>query len=81
MQDAIAILIVAIAAVFLARRGWQRFARRQGGACGSCPSCSSSEALQSKPLVTITPIVSHAKAERREGKSFEPRRHEDTKMI
>jgi hypothetical protein len=66
MQDVLAILIVAIAAAFLALRGWQRFARRQGGACGSCPSCSSGDSLQSKPLVTITPVKSHAKAPRRE---------------
>jgi hypothetical protein len=65
MQDAIAILIVAIAAGFLARRGWQRFARRQDGACGSCPSCSANDAVPSKPLVTITPIMSQAKVQRR----------------
>jgi hypothetical protein len=65
MQDILAILIVAIAASFLARRGWQRFARRQGGACGSCPSCSASDSLHSKPLVTITPIMSRAEPQSR----------------
>jgi hypothetical protein len=56
VQDVFAILIVAIAAAILVRRAWQRLVRRQGGACGSCSNCASTDALKSKPLVSITPL-------------------------
>lgn len=58
MQDLFAILIALTAAAFLAYRGWQHFAKRRGG-CGACSNCPSD-------LVTITPNVSHAKAQSRE---------------
>jgi hypothetical protein len=54
MQDAIAILIVAVAAAYLVRTTWLRLARRQGGACGSCPSCGSNDLIKSRPLVNIS---------------------------
>jgi hypothetical protein len=65
MQDIIAILIVVIAAAFLVRRTWQRAARGTGSACGSCSSCHSNRTLTSQPLVTISPDMFHAKAQRR----------------
>jgi len=65
MQDAIAILIVAVAAAFLARRGWRHFMRRVSGACGSCVSCPAS-ASTSQPLVSIAPLGSQAMAPGRE---------------
>ena len=65
MQDLLAILIVAIAAGFLIRRAWQRIARRQSGACGSCSNCGAADSLKSKPLVTIMQIMSHAETQGR----------------
>jgi hypothetical protein len=62
MQDLLAILIAVAAAAYLARRIWQRLAHRRA-ACDSCSSCSS---LKSQPLVSISPIMSHAKPQRRE---------------
>jgi hypothetical protein len=66
MQDYIAIAIVVIAAAFLMRRGWLTLARRRGGGCGSCGNCPSNSAGNSANLVSISPIISHAKAQRRE---------------
>jgi hypothetical protein len=66
MQDLLAILIAAAAAAFLARRAWQRLTHRRAAACGSCSSCNSTNSLNSQPLVTISPIISHAKAQSRE---------------
>jgi hypothetical protein len=54
MQDFIAIMIVALAAAFLARRGWQRVAGRRAGACGSCANCSASGTMEPKTLVTLS---------------------------
>jgi hypothetical protein len=65
MQDILAILIAVVAAAFLLRRAWQRLASRRG-ACGSCPNCPSAGSAKSPPLVSISPIVSHAKPQRRE---------------
>jgi len=66
MQDYTAIAIVLIAAAFLARRGWQTLAKRRAG-CGSCGNCPSNAAGNTaNNLVSISPIVSHAKAPRRE---------------
>jgi hypothetical protein len=67
MQDAVAILIVACAAAFLARRAWLKLARRRAGACGSCGSCGSADSLKTRPLVTIATDFSHAKAQSRKG--------------
>jgi hypothetical protein len=67
MQDILAILIVAFAAAFLLRRAWQRLARRSGGSCNSCSSCNSANSSKSHQLFTISPTMSHAKAQRREG--------------
>jgi hypothetical protein len=66
LQDIVSILIVILAAVFLARRAWQRIAARRGGSCGACLSCPSGDSKESSPLITIAPIISHAKAQRRE---------------
>jgi len=65
MQDIVAILVAVGAGAFLARRGWQRFAQRKAGACGACSNCPSNSTATSANLVTISPIVSHAKAQRR----------------
>jgi hypothetical protein len=54
MQDILAMLIVAVAAGYLARQAWWRFSRKQDGSCGSCSSCSSSESIKSRPLVSIS---------------------------
>ncbi|HEX2476349.1 MAG TPA: FeoB-associated Cys-rich membrane protein [Lacipirellulaceae bacterium] len=61
MQDVIAILIVAFAAAFLARRGWRHFMSRSTGACGTCASCPAS-ASTTQPLITISPLGSHTAA-------------------
>jgi hypothetical protein len=66
MQDAVAILIAITAGAFLARRGWLHFMRRKAGACGACTNCPSNTAATPTNLVTLSPIVSHAKAQRRE---------------
>ncbi len=66
MQDIVAILIAVAAGAFLARRGWLHFTRRKAGACGACSNCPSNSAATPANLVTIAPIVSHAKAPRRE---------------
>lgn len=52
MQDALAILIVALAVAFLARRGWYRLVHRSRGICGSCGSCPS-VMNKTQPVVTI----------------------------
>ncbi|HVT30206.1 MAG TPA: FeoB-associated Cys-rich membrane protein [Lacipirellulaceae bacterium] len=65
MQDALAILIAVAAAAFLLRRAWQRLAGRHG-ACGSCGGCPSGGSQKPPTLVTISPIVSHAKPQKRE---------------
>ena len=63
MQDILAILIVA------ARRRVPRaprlaaFASRRGGACGACSNCPSADSANRRQLVTISPIMSHAKAQ------------------
>jgi hypothetical protein len=57
MQDAIAILIAVVAAGFLARRAWLRFAARRSG-CGACSSCPSADSTKSATLVNISPVVS-----------------------
>jgi hypothetical protein len=62
MQDIIAILIVTVAAAFLAYRGWQRAASRRAGACGACSHCPSSGSLKSTPLVTLSPIIPNSKS-------------------
>jgi hypothetical protein len=64
MQDFVALLIVAAAAAFLARRAWQRAARRAG--CSACTSCSGSAAANPHGLVTISPLVPHAEAQNRQ---------------
>jgi hypothetical protein len=69
MQDFLAILIAAGAGAFLARRGWLHFTRRKAGACGACANCPSSSTPVPANLVTISPIVSHAKAQRCEEES------------
>jgi hypothetical protein len=65
MQDILAISIAAVAAGYLARQAWLRFSRKQGGVCSSCPSCSSNDSIKSRPLITISTDISHAKAQRR----------------
>jgi hypothetical protein len=61
VQDLFAILIVLAAASFLAHRGWQHFAKRRRG-CGACSNCPTSEFVNSSALVSISPIISRAKA-------------------
>jgi nitrate/TMAO reductase-like tetraheme cytochrome c subunit len=71
MQDFIAIMIVALAAAFLARRGWQRFASRRASTCGSCANCSANEIMKPKTLVTLSPdFRDTAAASTRSGKEF-----------
>jgi hypothetical protein len=59
MQNVIAILIVAMAAVYLGWRGWCVFARKRaagcGSGCGSCPVSQSTGATET--LVTIKPLA------------------------
>ena len=65
MQDALAISIVAVAVAYFIRAAWLRFYRQKGGACGSCPSCSSNDSIKSRPLVTISMDVPHAESQGR----------------
>lgn len=65
MQDLLAILIVAVAAGYLARRMWLRVAGRKSGACGSCSNCGPAGAERPKPLVTISLDMSRSVAMRR----------------
>jgi hypothetical protein len=55
MQDFLAIIIVILAAAFLARRGWQRVANRRAGACGACANCSASDTMELRKLVMLSP--------------------------
>jgi hypothetical protein len=66
MQDLFAILLALAAAAFLARRAWQRLTHRRAAACGSCSHCASPHSPQAPQLVSISPIISHAKAPSRE---------------
>jgi hypothetical protein len=57
MQNILALLMVALAAGYLARRSWRYFAARKqsagcGSACGGCPSNGEST-MVTKPLVTV----------------------------
>jgi hypothetical protein len=61
MQDILAILIAALAAMFLAHRAWQRLVIRRDGGCGSCAHCPSFNVRKSPPLVAISPISRSAK--------------------
>jgi hypothetical protein len=58
MQDILAILIVAIAAAFLAQRAWRHVTKRAAGRCGSCANCSGTDTDHSQQLVTIMPFRS-----------------------
>jgi hypothetical protein len=49
MQDFLALTIVALAAAYLGRFGWQRIASKRIGGCGSCDNCASEQ----EPLVQI----------------------------
>jgi hypothetical protein len=64
MQDLIAISIAITSVVFLAYRGWLVVMKRKGG-CGACSNCPTSSNAASSELVTISPTVSHAKAQSR----------------
>jgi nitrate/TMAO reductase-like tetraheme cytochrome c subunit len=66
MQDILAILIVLAAAAFLAHRMWQSMMKRRSGTCGACSNCPSNSTAKTPSLVNIGPIMSHAKAQRRE---------------
>ena len=59
MQDIVAILIVVIAAGYLARQAWLRISRKTGGSCGSCPSCPSNDSIKVRQLVNISLDASH----------------------
>ncbi len=54
MQDILAISIVALAASYLARKAWMRFARKQAGTCGMCSNCIAQDPIKSRPLVNIS---------------------------
>jgi FeoB-associated Cys-rich membrane protein len=66
MQQVLTILIVAIAAAYLARAAWIRFYGEKGGTCGSCSNCSSAnDSIKSRPLINISLDMSHAEAQKR----------------
>jgi hypothetical protein len=66
MQDILAIMIALAAAAFLVWRMWQAATKRRSGACGACSNCPSGSAEKTPTLVSISPMVSHANAQRRE---------------
>lgn len=66
IQNVIAIVIACLAAAYLARRAWLHFVRGEGK-CGSCPSCGESDTIKSRPLVNISPDMSHAETQSRKG--------------
>jgi hypothetical protein len=58
-QDAVSLIIVAVAAAYLGRQAWLMIARKKVGGCGSgCGSCpgGSGRAADGKPLVMIGEI-------------------------
>jgi hypothetical protein len=64
MQNLIVLLIVAVALSYIAWRSWNTIAaKRKSTGCGSCGSCSNTEAggATIKPLVTIQPISANKK--------------------
>ncbi len=60
MQDVLAILIAAVAAVYLARRVWLRIVYGKRGTCGTCPGCGPTDSVKQVPLVTIDQVTSSA---------------------
>jgi hypothetical protein len=50
-QNIIALVVVVVAAIYLARRSWQTLLRK-GSRCGGCAGCSSQKAT-SQAVVTI----------------------------
>jgi hypothetical protein len=62
MQNLLALLVVALAAGYLVRRGWRYFADRKSSVgCGSgCNGCASqNDSTMPKPLVTIDSLQRH----------------------
>ena len=55
MQDVFAILIVTIAAAFLASRAWRHVTKRAAGAAVPVRNCSGSGTVTSQQFVAITP--------------------------
>ncbi len=75
MQDILAILIVAVAAIYLARRLWLRLVLGRRGTCGLCPGCSPSESVKQRALVTLDQLQSSATSLSQTEDS--PQRHRD----
>jgi hypothetical protein len=59
MQDFVALLIVALATVYLTRAAWLRVVVKRAGGCGTCGSCGTGKQLiQIEPTLT-TKILEH----------------------
>jgi hypothetical protein len=59
-QDAIALLLVTIAAASLLRRGWRLFFKRVSG-CQSCAGCSRNASPSSPMVQTLVLLDSHSR--------------------
>jgi hypothetical protein len=55
-QNLIALAIVAIAGLCLARQAWITFARKKSGACGSCASCPASAPANDQQVIQLKPL-------------------------
>ena len=55
-QTSLALALVIVAAIYLARRGWQVVARKTGG-CGACGNCPADQTPSGKPLVPLESLA------------------------
>ena len=62
MQDFFAILIVAFAAAFLARRAWRHLAGRVSHACGACAGCNAD--AKNQLVTTISNVAARIESDR-----------------
>jgi hypothetical protein len=60
-QNFAVLLLVAAAAIYLARLGWQSVARRKATACGGCGSCPVNSGGDGKPMVGLEQLAASAK--------------------
>ena len=52
-QTVIALSLIAVATVYVIRRGWRALSGKRTVACGTCPNCAAS--LDREQLVSIDP--------------------------
>jgi hypothetical protein len=60
-QDLVALIVVALATGYLARRTWRVLGGSKSGGCGTCSSCDTNDAKQSGNIISIESLVESGK--------------------